>query len=113
MTTTQETVNLDFYPCPCCGVKTVAKQFVFDICPVCGWEDDWDQSDLSANHMSLEEAQNRYQQTRCCKEREADVTEEQWELAVDLDLVWVRREDGEFGCVSDWKQQVRTMIPPH
>jgi len=30
------------YPCPCCGYLTLLEEppGTFDICPVCGWEDD-------------------------------------------------------------------------
>lgn len=26
--------------CPCCGFRTLGENGVFDICPVCLWEDD-------------------------------------------------------------------------
>jgi hypothetical protein len=28
------------YPCPCCGYLTMSELGGFEICPVCGWEDD-------------------------------------------------------------------------
>ena len=28
------------YKCPCCGQKTLDSEHMFDICSVCGWEDD-------------------------------------------------------------------------
>ncbi|MDP9163351.1 MAG: hypothetical protein M3N06_04575, partial [Pseudomonadota bacterium] len=29
-----------FYPCPCCGNRTVGERATYEICPVCFWEDD-------------------------------------------------------------------------
>ena len=47
--------------CPCCGEGKVEE---FDICPVCGWENDPNQEKVSslrgANHMTLEEAREAY-----------------------------------------------------
>ena len=28
------------YPCPCCGYLTLEERGIYDICPVCFWEDD-------------------------------------------------------------------------
>jgi hypothetical protein len=28
------------YPCPCCGRRTLPERGGYDICGVCGWEDD-------------------------------------------------------------------------
>ncbi|MBR4472210.1 MAG: hypothetical protein IKS55_01085 [Oscillospiraceae bacterium] len=29
------------YPCPVCGTKCLSEEFgSFEICPVCGWEED-------------------------------------------------------------------------
>ncbi|MEU0508754.1 CPCC family cysteine-rich protein [Amycolatopsis sp. NPDC006125] len=28
------------WPCPCCGYLTLRERGVFEICPVCFWEDD-------------------------------------------------------------------------
>ena len=27
-------------PCLCCGSHTIGERGVFEVCPVCGWEDD-------------------------------------------------------------------------
>lgn len=55
------------YPCVCCGYKTLDEKppGTFDICPVCGWEDDniqFEHPDLTggANKMSLREAQKSF-----------------------------------------------------
>jgi hypothetical protein len=28
------------YTCPCCGFKTIDEPFSYEICEICGWEDD-------------------------------------------------------------------------
>jgi len=28
------------YPCPCCGFVTLTERGMYEICPVCFWEDD-------------------------------------------------------------------------
>ena len=55
------------YPCPCCGFLTMESPIrnTFDICPVCGWEDDWVQYNNpecggGANRESLMQAKNNY-----------------------------------------------------
>jgi len=57
-------------PCPCCTYLTMWEDSPcsFDICPVCGWEDDLLQSkDPSlrggANALSLDEARKNFQLT--------------------------------------------------
>jgi hypothetical protein len=52
---------MDLNKCPCCGEKTLTELGNFEICEVCGWEDDDIQSDdpdyaAGANHISLNEA---------------------------------------------------------
>ncbi|HEY3914774.1 MAG TPA: CPCC family cysteine-rich protein [Verrucomicrobiae bacterium] len=52
--------------CPCCGFRTIGDKFygTYEICPVCGWEDDAVQlanpcSGGGANRESLHENQQR------------------------------------------------------
>lgn len=33
------------HSCPCCGKETIENPGEYEICPVCGWEDDPSQSD--------------------------------------------------------------------
>ncbi len=33
-------LDLPGAPCPCCGCRTLTERGAYDICPVCGWEDD-------------------------------------------------------------------------
>ena len=55
------------FPCSCCGYLTMGSEDTgsFDICPVCGWEDDNVQADNpdrrgGANGMSLNEAKTNF-----------------------------------------------------
>jgi len=53
------------YKCPCCENLTLDSSGHFDICSVCGWEDDSLQSDNpdyegGANDMSLNQAREAY-----------------------------------------------------
>jgi len=65
MEKTAETMN----SCPCCGSMTIETPGMYDICRVCGWEDDDLQSDNpgyagGANHMSLNEARAAFKEGR-------------------------------------------------
>lgn len=51
--------------CPVCGKYPFSEENDFDICPVCGWENDGDQlnnpdSDVGANSVSLNDARKLY-----------------------------------------------------
>ena len=51
--------------CPCCGYKTLNEERSYEICDVCGWEDDEIQFDDpnyrgGANSESLIEAQKNF-----------------------------------------------------
>lgn len=53
------------YLCACCGQKTLEYEEFYEICPICGWEDDPLQRDKpdyggGANQMSLNEAKEAY-----------------------------------------------------
>jgi len=55
------------YTCPCCGYKTLSQEppGTFDICLICGWEDDNVQFKDpeykgGANKVSLHEAQKNF-----------------------------------------------------
>lgn len=61
--------NQKGYPCPCCGFLTLSEagHGSFEICPVCGWEDDdaqYNNPNLSggANRESLNQARQNYNQ---------------------------------------------------
>lgn len=51
--------------CACCGHYTLPKDSIFEICEVCGWQDDEVQNEKpdyrgGANQMSLNEAKAAY-----------------------------------------------------
>ncbi|QEY35874.1 hypothetical protein FL966_00870 [Caproiciproducens galactitolivorans] len=51
--------------CACCGEYSLPPDSEFEICPICGWEDDDVQNDNpqlegGANEMSLEQARKKY-----------------------------------------------------
>ena len=53
------------YQCACCGQATITEPDFYEICSVCGWEDDEVQRDDpdyqgGANQMSLNEARAAY-----------------------------------------------------
>ena len=58
--------------CACCGEYTLTAGSVYEICPVCGWEDDDIQNgdpdfDGGANDMSLNQAKEAYKQGKPIK----------------------------------------------
>ena len=53
--------------CPCCGRDSLPANSAFEICPVCGWQDDDVQNDDpdfegGANNMSLNQAREAFRQ---------------------------------------------------
>lgn len=58
--------NKKFYPCPSCGYLTLSEipPGTFEICEVCGWEDDnvqyFHHDKLGANHVNLKDARNNF-----------------------------------------------------
>ncbi|WP_137392522.1 CPCC family cysteine-rich protein [Rhodoligotrophos defluvii] len=53
--------NQNLNPCPCCGTRVISKPGSYEICPICGWEDDPLQSEDpefwgGANQLSLNQA---------------------------------------------------------
>ncbi|WP_145489884.1 CPCC family cysteine-rich protein [Yersinia rohdei] len=55
----------EVYSCPCCGSPVIDELGCYEICPVCGWEDDPVQSsdpeyEGGANKMSLNSAKRAY-----------------------------------------------------
>ena len=52
--------------CACCGFETLPKDSMFEICPLCGWEDDDIQNDDpdyagGANELSLNQYRSRWE----------------------------------------------------
>ena len=59
------------FQCPCCDYFTLSERGVYDICPVCSWEDDGldiDKMDEHSgpNHMTLNEGRNNFQKHGAC-----------------------------------------------
>lgn len=57
------------FECPCCGKRTLDDEGHYDICSVCGWEDDPIQRDDpdydgGANVMSLNQARKAFKEGR-------------------------------------------------
>ena len=55
------------FKCPCCGQLTLTEERMFEICSVCGWEDDnvqYANPDFAggANHLSLNQYRELYLQ---------------------------------------------------
>lgn len=59
------------YKCPCCGYYTLDSEGMYDICPVCFWEDNNEVEDPNeyddCNKMSLNEARKNYLEFGTCK----------------------------------------------
>ncbi|WP_328584927.1 CPCC family cysteine-rich protein [Streptomyces sp. NBC_00370] len=64
-------------PCLVCGNLTLAERGFYEICPVCGWEDDGsDYSDPDRyvggpNHVTLREARQNYAEFGASEQRRA------------------------------------------
>lgn len=52
------------HKCPVCGEYEFDDMFSYDICPICGWEDDDYFEGGGANNMSLEEAIENFKNKR-------------------------------------------------
>jgi hypothetical protein len=66
-------ISLNEY-CPCCGYNTFNsnERLVYDICPICFWEDDPiqfqnPQAKGGANNVSLIEAQTNFNEFGACE----------------------------------------------
>jgi len=64
------------YLCPCCGYRTISERGMYDICPVCFWEDDGqDEPDADVvrggphGSLSLTQARMNYRTFGACDER--------------------------------------------
>ncbi len=57
--------NYDLFPCPCCGSKVLTIEGDYELCDVCGWEDDPVQSADpnyagGANTLSLKQFRKKW-----------------------------------------------------
>ena len=59
------------YKCRCCGYYTLDNQGLYDICPVCFWEDNNEFDDPNeyddCNKMTLNQARRNYLEFGACK----------------------------------------------
>ena len=72
-------INDKCYPCPCCGFLTRSESDhgTFEICPICGWEDDYVQFNDpdyrgGANRESLNEARENYNTLRASSKEDLE-----------------------------------------
>lgn len=57
------------HKCPCCDCLTLERRCVYEICPVCFWEDEGepDLEECSGpNHMTLGEGRRNYKEFAAC-----------------------------------------------
>jgi len=59
--------NINKKQCSCCGEKTLDKDSIFEICSVCGWQDDEFQNENpdyagGANEINLNQAKKQYRE---------------------------------------------------
>lgn len=62
----------ELLPCPCCKYRTIEKRGQYDICPVCFWEDDFNDDPAhysNPNHQTLAKGQSNFQRYGACEER--------------------------------------------
>ena len=57
------------FKCPCCGGNTLEEENFYNICDVCGWEDDPGQREhpddpIGANEISLNQYKAKWEKTR-------------------------------------------------
>jgi hypothetical protein len=73
--TKPRTSDGSLYACPCCGEQTLSERGGYDICSVCGWEDDG-QDDHDADEvrggpnyeLSLSQARQNFREFGACRQ---------------------------------------------
>ena len=106
------TTNIS-YKCPCCGQKTLDSEHMFDICSICGWEDDnvqFSNPDLrgGANFFSLNEYRKAYLEGKDVKKLQEEASTEyanqlKQEYAIKIRSILKKRID--FGSSAYWTQE--------
>ncbi|MEM9914868.1 MAG: CPCC family cysteine-rich protein [Planctomycetota bacterium] len=62
---------MSLHLCPCCDYATLEERGVYDICPVCFWEDDGQDVDAldrvsGPNHITLREGRRHFLSCGAC-----------------------------------------------
>ena len=109
------TMNTNF-KCPCCGEKTLTAERMFDICKICGWEDDniqFSNPDYfgGANYFSLNKyrevflRERNIERVKEIQETERDKAEAvlKAEYAERIRIILQKRID--FGSAEYWTQK--------
>lgn len=106
------TTNIN-YKCPCCGNFTLTEERMFEICPICNWEDDnvqFDNPDFrgGANFLSLNEYRSLFSQGKNIQEVEEKARTEylekvKAEYASKIRVILQKRID--FGSSDYWTQE--------
>lgn len=101
------------YKCPCCGQKTLSTEHMFDICSVCGWEDDNVQFAApdfrgGANFFSLNEYRKAFLEGKNVEKLQAEAKKEfddqiKQNYAAKIRAVLQKRID--FGSCAYWSQE--------
>lgn len=111
------------HPCPCCNQNTLEEVDFYNICPVCGWEDDPGQrahpdDNIGANDMSLNDARASYRkglQVKSLEDQKIDCPLLQREIPEGLCLEIILAVDRELKRdavpeVTDW-EKANTICP--
>lgn len=101
------------YNCPCCGQKTLESEHMFDICSVCGWEDDNVQfKDPNfrdgANFFSLNEYRKAFQDGKDVKKLQEEARLEyvnQVKAAYAIKIRAILKKRIDFGSSNYWTRE--------
>ena len=103
------------FKCPCCGNYTLTEERMWEICPVCNWEDDalqFDNQNLKggANFFSLNEYRKLFKDGKDVKKieeeaRSAHVAKVKSEYAVKIRAILQKRLD--FGSCDYWTHDTK------
>jgi hypothetical protein len=82
------------YACPCCGALTLTSRDQFEICVLCGWEDDG-QDDCNADevkggpngNLSLTEARSVFKQSLILEKEDRAYSRTEAEKLIILDML--------------------------
>lgn len=103
------------YNCPCCGQKTLGSEHMFDICSVCGWEDDNVQFEDpnfrgGANFFSLKEYKKAFFEKKDVQKLQEEarleyINQAKVDYAVKIRAILKKRVA--FGSCEYWTQETK------